>query len=117
MAVTLKIPFLWGVMFSAFVGGYTVESVGGIFGLHIREKIISFDGKAPWYSETKTTSAAELNVATVEMDTKTNGLTLQMILIVICKYLNIYIYIYLNLCPVSSYNRDHIVSIKYFMFC
>jgi hypothetical protein len=49
MAVTLKIPFLWGVMPSAFVRGYTVKSVGGIFGLHIRDKILICDGKASWY--------------------------------------------------------------------
>jgi len=111
MAVTLKIPFLWDVMPSAFVHGYTVESEGGIFGLHIRDKNSSCDGKTSCFSDRKTTSAAELSVATSEMDTRINGLTLQMILIVICKYLNQY------LCPVSFYNRDHIVPIKYFMFC
>jgi hypothetical protein len=38
MAVTLKIPFLWGVTPSAFVRGYTAENVEIIFGLHIRDK-------------------------------------------------------------------------------
>jgi len=88
------------------VRDYTVESVGGIFGLHIRDKNVSCDGKASWFSDRKTKTAAELNVATNEMDNKINGLTLQMLLIVICKYLN------QNLCPVSFYNRDHAVPIQ-----
>ena len=40
MAVTLKVPFLWGVTPSTFVRWCTVESVGGIFCLHIRDKIL-----------------------------------------------------------------------------
>jgi hypothetical protein len=108
---TLKIPFLWDVMPSAFVRGYTVESEGGIFGLHIRDKNISCDGKTSWFSDRKTTSAAELNVATNEMDTRITSLTLEMILIVICKYLNQYF------CSLSFYNMDHTVPIKYFTFC
>ena len=41
MVATLKVPFLWCVMLSAFVRGYTVESLGRIFCLYVRDKNIS----------------------------------------------------------------------------
>lgn len=78
--------------------------MASIFGI----KSISCDGKALWFSDRKLKTAAELNVATNEMDrpTKINGLALKMILIVISKYLNQY------LCPVSFYNTDHTVPVQ-----
>jgi hypothetical protein len=90
---------------SAFVRGYSVESLGGIFCLHVRDKSISCDGNASWCNEWKTRSAAEFSVTKNGVDTKINGITLQNILIAICKCLNQYRY------PASIYKIDHTVAI------